>query len=93
MFFTKEDRRKLDELYKAFAQTENGKTLPKLVGGNKKAKEETIKVGGGTDLSSVADEEQEIIREQVAAKLSRQEGNRPFYEEEFLSEEELEAIE
>lgn len=58
-----------------------------------KEKEEEIKVSGSMDFSSVAEEELEERRNNIGAKLSREYlVNKPYYEEDLLTDEELEYI-
>lgn len=101
MFFTKEDKNKLNFVYEALTTIIRDTSLldnialkPEILEAkNKKKKEDKISVGGGLDFSHVAEEEQEETREQIGARFSNIRGGMPFYEEELLSERELEAIE
>lgn len=58
-----------------------------------KEKEEEVKVSGSMDLSSAAEEELEERRNNIEAKLSREDlVNKPYYKEDLLTDEELEDI-
>lgn len=112
MFFTKEDRAKLeaihkmlelllyapqtDELYFHYPPELQQKIKNiKLKELNRftKEKEPEPKVSGSMDLSGAAEEEEDIIRENIAARLSQETTNRPFFEEERMDARELEVME
>lgn len=103
MFFTKEDRKTLNLntllLHKILKECSipmvelhptQQKVLDRL---NTIQKQKEIKVSGSMDLSGAAEEEEDIIRENIAARLSQETTNRPFFEEERLDARELEVME
>lgn len=112
MFFTKEDRAKLEAIYKMLElllyapQTDEPyfhyplkdrvrdiKELDKKIEEHVNKKEPEPKVSGSMDLSGAAEEEEDIIRENIAARLSQETTNRPFFEEERMDARELEVME
>lgn len=98
MFFTKEDRRKLNFLYNSFRGLQDvdyrdpatKERLKKIV---PIEEEQEIKVHGSNSYDALVDKEEEDIIDRVSSRLNEKSNENFMFEEEGFTAEELEAME